>query len=49
MNFYYNIPHFCVSIALRIEGEIVLGVIHDPMMRETWTVEKGSPACLNGS
>jgi len=48
VNFFYNIPHFCVSIALRIEGEIVLGVIHDPMMGETWTVEKGGPAMLNG-
>ena len=48
VNFFYNIPHFCVSIALRIDGEIVLGVIHDPMMQETWTVEKGGPALLNG-
>ena len=48
VNFFYDIPHFCVSIALRVEGEIVVGVIHDPMMRETWTVKKGSPALLNG-
>ena len=48
VNFFYNIPHFCVSIALRVEGEIIVGVIHDPMMQETWTVEKGSPAQLNG-
>lgn len=48
VNFYYNIPHFCVSIALRVAGEIVVGVIHDPMVGETWTVEKGSPALLNG-
>lgn len=48
VNFFYGIPHFCVSIALRIAGEIVVGVIHDPMVGETWTVEKGSPAMLNG-
>jgi myo-inositol-1(or 4)-monophosphatase len=48
VNYYYNIPHFCVSIALRIDGEIVVGVIHDPMVGETWTVEKGGPALLNG-
>lgn len=48
VNFYYNIPHFCVSIALRVAGEIVVGVIHDPMIDETWTVEKGGPAMLNG-
>lgn len=48
VNFFYGIPHFCVSIALRVKGEIVVGVIHDPMVGETWTVEKGSPAMLNG-
>ena len=48
VNFFYGIPHFCVSIALRAAGEIVLGVIHDPMMRETWTVERGGAALLDG-
>jgi myo-inositol-1(or 4)-monophosphatase len=48
VNFYYGIPHFCVSIALRVAGEIVVGVIHDPMVGETWAVEKGGPARLNG-
>lgn len=48
VNYYYSIPHFCVSIALRVAGEIVVGVIHDPMVGETWTVEKGGPAMLNG-
>jgi myo-inositol-1(or 4)-monophosphatase len=48
VNYYYGIPHFCVSIALRVAGEIVVGVIHDPMVGETWTVEKGSPPMLNG-
>jgi myo-inositol-1(or 4)-monophosphatase len=49
VNFFYGIPHFCVSIALRVDGEITVGVIHDPMVGETWTVEKGQPAMLNGS
>lgn len=48
VNFFYGIPHFCVSIALRVGEEIVVGVIHDPMVGETWTVEKGGPAMLNG-
>lgn len=48
VNYYYGIPHFCVSIALRVAGEIVVGVIHDPMVGETWTVEKGGPSMLNG-
>lgn len=49
VNFFYGIPHFCVSIALRIGEEIVVGVIHDPMVQETWTVEKGGPALHNGT
>jgi myo-inositol-1(or 4)-monophosphatase len=48
VNFFYGIPHFCVSIALRVDDEVVLGVIHDPMVGETWTVEKGGLALLNG-
>lgn len=48
VNFFYGIPHFCVSIALRVAGEIVVGVIHDPMVGETWTVEKGGAPMLNG-
>lgn len=48
VNFYYNIPHFCVSIALRHEGRILAGVIHDPMVGELWEVADGIPATLNG-
>ncbi|NJM39236.1 MAG: inositol monophosphatase [Akkermansiaceae bacterium] len=48
VNYYYGIPHFCVSVALRVADEITVGVIHDPMVGETWTVEKGGPAMLNG-
>ena len=48
VNFFYGIPHFCVSIALRIDGEIVTGVIHDPMVGETWSCQKGSPPTLDG-
>lgn len=48
VNFFYGIPHFCISIALRLEDEVVLGVIHDPMVGETWTIEKGGIPMLNG-
>ncbi len=47
VNYYYGIPHFCVSIALREKGELVLGVIYDPMVDELWYAEKGGPAYLN--
>ncbi|MEA3209218.1 MAG: monophosphatase [Chthoniobacter sp.] len=48
VNFFYGIPHFCVSIALRERGEIVVGVIYDPMRDELWQVARGGPATLNG-
>jgi Archaeal fructose-1,6-bisphosphatase and related enzymes of inositol monophosphatase family len=31
VNYFYGIPHFCVSIALRLHKEIVVGVIYDPI------------------
>lgn len=48
VNYFYGIPHFCVSIALRLRREIILGVIFDPMRDELWTTEKGQPPLLNG-
>jgi myo-inositol-1(or 4)-monophosphatase len=48
VNFFYSIPHFCISIALRHKGDIVLGVIYDPMRDELWEVEKGGAPKLNG-
>jgi myo-inositol-1(or 4)-monophosphatase len=48
VNYFYGIPHFCVSIALRCAGEIMVGVIYDPMRDELWTVQKGEQPRLNG-
>lgn len=48
VNYFYSIPHFCVSIALRERGEIILGVIYDPMRDELWQTQKGQPTLLNG-
>ncbi|MEN8773238.1 MAG: inositol monophosphatase family protein [Akkermansiaceae bacterium] len=49
VNFFYGIPHFCISIAKRVDGELVLGVIYDPMVNELWTVEQGGQPQLNGN
>jgi len=49
VNFFYGIPHFCISIAKRVKEELVLGVIYDPMVDELWTVEKGEKTLLNGN
>jgi myo-inositol-1(or 4)-monophosphatase len=49
VNYFYGIPHFSVSIAARNQdGEHLAGVIYDPMMDETWAVEKGGKPTLNG-
>jgi myo-inositol-1(or 4)-monophosphatase len=48
VNYFYGIPHFCVSIALRERGELILGVIYDPMANELFTVEKDGPPLRNG-
>ena len=48
VNFFYSIPHFAISIALRQNGKIIAGVIYDPMRDEMWSVRAGQPALLNG-
>jgi myo-inositol-1(or 4)-monophosphatase len=48
VNYFYGIPHFCVSIALRFKGEIIVGVIYDPIRNELWSVQKGDQPRLNG-
>ncbi len=48
VNYFYNLPHFCISIALRHAGVMIVGVVYDPMRDELWEVEKGGPAKLNG-
>lgn len=47
-NFSHGLPHYCISIALEVEGELVLGVIYDPNRRELYTAERGKGAFLNG-
>ncbi|MGZ5019291.1 MAG: inositol monophosphatase family protein [Chthoniobacterales bacterium] len=48
VNYFYGIPHFCTSIALRQTEEIIVGVILDPMRDELFAVRKGEAATLNG-
>ncbi|CAN5755616.1 inositol monophosphatase family protein [soil metagenome] len=48
VNYFYGIPHFCTSIALRRRGEIIVGVIYDPIREEMWTAIKGEAPMLNG-
>lgn len=48
VNYFYGIPHFCVSIAMREAGELKVGVIYDPMLDEMFAVEAGGTPTRNG-
>jgi len=47
-NYVHGYPCFSVSIALAVEGEMLLGVVCDPMREETFSGTKGEGAFLNG-
>jgi myo-inositol-1(or 4)-monophosphatase len=46
-NFLHGIPIFASSIALERQGQIVAGVIYNPVMDELYTAERGRGAFLN--
>lgn len=48
-NFAHGLPWFAVSIALAIDGAIVLGVVYQPYSNELFVAEKGKGATLNGT
>ena len=57
-NFAHGFPAFCISMGLErrpsslaadADGEIVAGVIYDPLRDELFTAEKGKGAFLNGA
>ncbi|MDQ2659362.1 MAG: inositol monophosphatase [Verrucomicrobiota bacterium] len=47
VNYFYGIPHFCISIALRREQQVIVGVIYDPMRDEMWAAQKEAAPTLN--
>jgi myo-inositol-1(or 4)-monophosphatase len=47
-NYAHGLPIFCVSIGLERAGEVVLGVVHDPMREEIYVAERGGGSTLNG-
>ena len=46
-NFLHGIPHFCISVGLEREGQIVAGVIYDPVKDEMFIAERGKGAYVN--
>lgn len=47
-NFIKGIPHFAVSIALRVKGKLEQAVVFDPVRGELFTASRGKGAQLNG-
>jgi len=48
-NYAYGIPHFCVALALAYEGDVLLGIVYDPVRGELFRAEKGRGTFLNDS
>ncbi|OGI64415.1 hypothetical protein A2733_01250 [Candidatus Nomurabacteria bacterium RIFCSPHIGHO2_01_FULL_40_20] len=46
-NFVLGIPNFSITIAVLFEGEAIAGVIHQPILKQTYFAEKGKGAFLN--
>lgn len=46
-NFAHSFPMFAVTLALEHAGEVVAGVVYDPLREEFFSAEKGGGAYLN--
>jgi myo-inositol-1(or 4)-monophosphatase len=46
-NFLHGIPHFAISIAAERDGEIVAGLVYEPVRDEMYWAEKGAGAYVN--
>jgi myo-inositol-1(or 4)-monophosphatase len=47
VNYLYGIPAYAVSIAAEVDGEVAVGVVHNPVSSETWTAIRGQGAWLD--
>ncbi len=46
-NFLHGLPHWAISIALAERGQVLAGVVLDPIKNELFQADKGSGAFLN--
>lgn len=46
-NYASGLPYFAISLALVVAGQVVLGVVYDPVRRECFRAERGGGAWLN--
>ncbi|MGD8112347.1 inositol-1-monophosphatase [Vibrio sp. TRT 21S02] len=48
-NFVKGLPHFSVSIAVRLKGKTEVACVYDPMLNELFTAQRGAGAQLNNA
>jgi myo-inositol-1(or 4)-monophosphatase len=46
-NFMHGLPHFAISIALERDGDVIAGVVYQPLTDEVYWAEKGAGAWLD--
>ena len=49
VNLFYGIPHYAVSIACRLNGQVLAGAIYDPNRDELFSTHRGGGADCNGN
>lgn len=47
-NYAHGYPFFCTSIAHEVNGDVLLGVVYNPIFKELFVAQKGQGAYLNG-
>ncbi len=48
-NFMHGVPHFAISVALKKNDEIIIGLIFDPIKNEIFYAEKDSGSYINNN
>ena len=49
INFLHGVPHFAISVALQKNGEIICGLILDPIKNEIFYAEKENGSFINNN
>ncbi|XP_022200772.2 LOW QUALITY PROTEIN: inositol monophosphatase 2-like [Nilaparvata lugens] len=47
-NFVHACPHACISLALSVRKQLVLGIVYNPHANQLFTAKRGCGAYLNG-
>lgn len=46
-NFVQGFPFCCISLALSIENNLMIGIVYNPIMNQLFTAQKGKGSYLN--